>query len=165
MPELRKISERLRWLRSQTNLTQEEFGQRCGVSKGYISRLEAEKRANPSDDFLRRCSDAFRIPLEWLERGQGDLPIVSPSGQGSPDGQPAASPAAPAPSPGESDQEMFTELLRLFLEAVSMESDELLRLTGLVLDSQKLSATAKARTVMAANLAFKERDGQRRAKS
>ncbi len=160
MPELRKFSERLHWLRSQTDLTQEEFARKCGVSKGYISRLEGEKRANPSDDFLRRCSDAFQVSLDWLERGHGDLPIVRQATKSCPNG---TSPA-PAPEAGLLDQQGLTTFLKLILEAVPMDSDELLKITGLVLDCGDLPEPAKQRIVMAANRAFKERDRQKKPK-
>src|SRR5512138_3860053 len=78
LPDPRRFPERLAWLRAQTGLTQNEFGRRCKVTKGYISRLESGERENPSHGFLRNCGEAFRVPVEWLERGKGQLPEVDP---------------------------------------------------------------------------------------
>jgi transcriptional regulator with XRE-family HTH domain len=158
LPEPRNVAERLRWLRSQTGLTQEEFGRRCEVTKGYISRLESGERENPSDVFLRSCSNAFKVPIEWLENGVGQLPIVDQSPQ--PDLKPSAE-VHTGPERSES-QEDLTHFMRVLLEVEPMTSDSVLKLTAHVWDSPDLSPDFKRRLVLGANIAFSEREQQRR---
>ncbi len=160
LSEPRKFSERLAWLRAQTGLTQDEFGRRCRVTKGYISRLESGERENPSDGFLRSCCDAFGVPVEWLENGKGQLPAVDPATAARP--TPPAAPADPAPAAeagltvttGE-----LTEIMRAVMEAVTLDSQAVLRLSGLLMESPELRDGLKRAMVVAATQAFNERAG------
>ena len=161
MPEPRKFSERLAWLRAQTGLTQDEFGRRCKVTKGYISRLESGERENPSDGFLRNCCDAFQIPVEWLENGKGQLPEVDQETSSRPAGALAADPgpgAGATVTPAE-----LTEIMRVVMEAVALDSQAVLRVTGLLMESPELNDGLKRATVVAANQAFNEREQRQRA--
>ncbi len=158
LPEPRRFPERLAWLRAQTGLTQDEFGRRCKVTKGYISRLESGERENPSDGFLRNCCDAFRVPVEWLEKGKGQLPEVDQETIARPPGA-----ADPAPGAGAAQADL-TELMRVVMEAVPMDSQAVLRITGLLMESPELEEGFKRTAVVAANQAFNERDPRRRAK-
>ena len=47
-----EIGEKLRNLRIQKNLTQEELGERTDLSKGYISQLERDKLTINGNIFL-----------------------------------------------------------------------------------------------------------------
>jgi transcriptional regulator with XRE-family HTH domain len=161
LSEPRKFSERLAWLRAQTGLTQDEFGRRCKVTKGYISRLESGERENPSDGFLRNCCDAFQVPVEWLENGKGQLPEVDPETSARPAAPAGADPgpgaeASLAVTPGE-----LTEIMRAVMEAVTMDSQAVLRVTGLLMESPELRDGLKRATVVAATQAFNERDMKR----
>ena len=57
-----EIGEKLRNLRIQKNLTQEELGERTDLSKGYISQLERDLRSSESASglFKRRSYGLFR---------------------------------------------------------------------------------------------------------
>jgi transcriptional regulator with XRE-family HTH domain len=154
LSEPKNFPERLFWLRSQTGLTQEEFGKRCRVTKGYISRLESGDRENPSDAFLRNCCDAFQIPLEWLENGAGQLPMVDPTTlvaqKTSPDGR-------SGPFGAESQQDL-TAFMRVLFEVSPMNGDTVLKLTAHVWESPEISDDFKRRLVLGANIAFGERE-------
>lgn len=47
-----KIGEKLKNLRIQKNLTQEELGERTDLTKGYISQLERDLSSPPWKLFL-----------------------------------------------------------------------------------------------------------------
>jgi transcriptional regulator with XRE-family HTH domain len=155
LPDPKKFSERLGWLRAQTGLTQEEFGRRARVTKGYISRLESGERENPSDTFLRSCCDAYGVPMEWLELGDGELPAIDRATfwveQVNPE---ARTQVASSVEP----QEELTGLMRVLLEAVPMTGDMVLKFNGLVWESPEMSETFKHRAMLAASIAFTERE-------
>ena len=61
---LEKIGERIKTLRIQyTNLSQEQFGQRLGFDKTYISRIESGKQNITIETLIRIC-DGIGIPLK-----------------------------------------------------------------------------------------------------
>jgi transcriptional regulator with XRE-family HTH domain len=158
LSEPKDFPERLFWLRSQTGLTQEEFGKRCKVTKGYISRLESGERGNPSDVFLRNCCDAFQTPLEWLENGDGQLPIVD-----------QATLVVNKPSPDRAQdgwsgdaQDDLTGFMKVLFEVVPMTGDAVLKLTALVWESPELSDKFKQMLVLGANIAFGEKEQRKR---
>ncbi len=139
-------------------LTQEEFGKRCRVTKGYISRLESGERENPSDVFLRNCCDAFSMPLEWLENGVGQLPIVDQTTASQP--RPAAE--TRPDKPVNVSQSDLTGFMRVLLETVPMSGETLLKLTAQVWESPELSDDFKSKLVLGANIAFGERESGRK---
>lgn len=58
-------------------MTGEEFAQRLGVKKGYISNLETGSR-NPSDLLLQAAESSLRISRRWLESGVGEMLVPRP---------------------------------------------------------------------------------------
>jgi transcriptional regulator with XRE-family HTH domain len=63
---------RLRWVRQKANLTLDEFGERVGVGRSYISKLENGHRLNVSENFLRAlCFDCF-VNRDWILNGAGE---------------------------------------------------------------------------------------------
>jgi transcriptional regulator with XRE-family HTH domain len=152
LTDLKKFSGRIAWLREQLNLTGEEFGKHCGVTKGYISRLESGGRANPSDEFLSQVGRQFGVSLEWLEKGVGDLPNIRQATKS------LLEPAESTSHDGETMlQEQLTEVMRVFLRAVEVGSDEWLQFSGLLLESGVLSAEMKNKLILASNIAFNEK--------
>jgi transcriptional regulator with XRE-family HTH domain len=160
MKQLRELTEpkdfagRLSWLRARTGLTQNEFGKRCGVTKGYVSRLESGQRENPSGVFLRRCCETFRIPWEWLEKGAGPLPMVDQATRlafEAASRQPGRAWSARA-------QQDLIGFMQVLLESVPMTRDTVLKLTARVWESPELSDEFKRMLVLGANLAFGERE-------
>jgi transcriptional regulator with XRE-family HTH domain len=65
-PSLRiRFGHRVRELRVQSGVTQEEFAERCGFARTYMSRIETGG-ANPSLDAIKVLADALHIPLSEL---------------------------------------------------------------------------------------------------
>lgn len=59
------MKNRLKVLRAERNWTQEELGQRVGVSRQAIIALETEKH-DPSLDLAYRISVEFGVPVEQI---------------------------------------------------------------------------------------------------
>ena len=66
------IGERLRLLRKELRLTQEEFAQRIGKGVATIKRWESGQ-TEPNDKTLRLISHTFGVSYEWLKTGEGDM--------------------------------------------------------------------------------------------
>ncbi len=56
---------RVRELRAERGITQEEFAERCGVFRTYMSRVEAGK-ANPTLTMLYVFSEALSVTIQEL---------------------------------------------------------------------------------------------------
>ncbi|MBA0088200.1 MAG: helix-turn-helix transcriptional regulator, partial [Acidobacteria bacterium Pan2503] len=56
------LSERLRFIREQKNLTQGDIEERTGLKRSYVSRLE-HGRTIPSLATLEKFAQALEIPL------------------------------------------------------------------------------------------------------
>ncbi len=66
------IGPRIRRLRKDHKLTQEQFGKATGYSKVHIHCIEAGK-VTPSNEMLKHVSDAFHVSYEWLLTGEGEM--------------------------------------------------------------------------------------------
>ena len=64
------IEDRILAIREKLELSQEEFGERIGVTKSTISLLERKLR-NPSERVIRDICREFNINEEWLRNGVG----------------------------------------------------------------------------------------------
>lgn len=65
-------SERLRQLRKDLGMSQEEFGHRIGVSNTAISKLEKNER-NLTEQTAKSICREFRVNYFWLTEGKGDM--------------------------------------------------------------------------------------------
>ena len=65
------IGSRIKEIRKNANLTQGEFGERCGVTFSAISFIEREKNV-PSEQTIRAICSEFNVNRFWLETGEGD---------------------------------------------------------------------------------------------
>ena len=65
-------SERLRQLRKDLGMSQEEFGRRIGVSNTAISKLEKNER-NLTEQTAKSICREFRVNYFWLTEGKGDM--------------------------------------------------------------------------------------------
>ena len=73
-----KIGEKLRQLRVQKNLTQEELADRCELSKGFISQVERDL-ASPSIATLNDILEALGTSLkEFFSDSQPEKIVFSP---------------------------------------------------------------------------------------
>lgn len=70
------IGERIRFVRCQLNMTQEQFARRIKCSSNFISRLErgVEK---PSKKVLEMICSSFGVSNEWLLEGSGEAHLDS----------------------------------------------------------------------------------------
>ena len=62
---------RVRKVRKDNSLTQEQFGAKIGYSMILVHMVEAGK-TTPSNDFLSKVSSVFAISYNWLLTGQGE---------------------------------------------------------------------------------------------
>ena len=66
------IKVRIRQIRKENSLTQEEFGQSIGCCQQRISFIE-NGRCFPSDLLIRSISSVFGVNREWLLTGKGEM--------------------------------------------------------------------------------------------
>lgn len=66
-------NERVRYLRDKVlHLTMEQFGEKIGVKKAAISKLENGK-TGLSDHTIKSIHMAFGVSEKWLRTGEGDI--------------------------------------------------------------------------------------------
>lgn len=63
-----KFGYRIRDLRRATGLSQEEFAEKCGFARTYMSRIETGG-ANPSLDAIQTLATALKTPIDELFKG------------------------------------------------------------------------------------------------
>ena len=63
---LQKLADRIRELRKENNLTQEELADKSGVSYKHIQKLEGKSMHNPRLDTVRKIAQAFEISISEL---------------------------------------------------------------------------------------------------
>ncbi|WP_307658321.1 helix-turn-helix domain-containing protein [Variovorax paradoxus] len=63
-----RFGNRVRDLRRATGLSQEEFAEKCGFARTYMSRIETGG-ANPSLDAIQTLATALKTPLGDLFKG------------------------------------------------------------------------------------------------
>ena len=63
---------RLKKIRKELRLSQEEFGDRIGLSRAGIAAVEADKN-NFSQDVLYKMISVFNVNLNYLIAGIGDM--------------------------------------------------------------------------------------------
>lgn len=68
------IGERIKKLRTsdELRLTLEKFGERVGVTKTAISKIEKNER-NTTDQMFKSICREFNVNPEWLRNGTGDM--------------------------------------------------------------------------------------------
>jgi transcriptional regulator with XRE-family HTH domain len=60
-----KIAMRIKALREQQKISQEELAARAGVSRGYLARLETG-RHDPTITMLEKLAKALKVPIGRL---------------------------------------------------------------------------------------------------
>jgi transcriptional regulator with XRE-family HTH domain len=68
--------DRVRIIRKEAGLTQEKFGERLGISKVAVSKIE-NKVNSLSDQMRKSICREFRINEEWLLSGTGEMHVSS----------------------------------------------------------------------------------------
>lgn len=69
------IGERLKIVRKSNNLNQNDFSKKLGISQTHVSKIENNVE-NPSNTLLRLIALEFNVPIEWLEKGEGNTDII-----------------------------------------------------------------------------------------
>lgn len=67
----RTIGERLRALREEAKLTQDEAGEIAGTTKQSVSQIENGRTKVPGGLFVYRWAKRYGVSLEWLITGEG----------------------------------------------------------------------------------------------
>lgn len=65
------LGQRIKTIRNEQSLTQQQFADSISVSRPFISRVEADKE-NPSDSLLKLISATYNVKFDWLKTGNGD---------------------------------------------------------------------------------------------
>ena len=63
--------ERVNWLRKEIGLTLEKFGEKLGVQKSAISKIEHDQ-CSISDQMAKSICREYGVREEWLRSGEGD---------------------------------------------------------------------------------------------
>lgn len=66
------MGERIKAIRKARNLTQQEFADRIGLTKNFISLVETESRI-PSDRTIADICREFGVNEAWLRSGEGEM--------------------------------------------------------------------------------------------
>lgn len=66
------MKDRIRKIRRELDLTQQEFGDRLGVKRNTIATYETGK-SSPSDAAVSLICREFNISEEWLRTGEGEM--------------------------------------------------------------------------------------------
>ena len=65
MAPIETLAMRLKALREQRGMTQEQLAERAGISRGYLARLETA-RQDPRLSTLERLAKALRVNIDRL---------------------------------------------------------------------------------------------------
>lgn len=66
------MNERIKKLRQQLGLSQDEFGRRLGVTRGAVTNIELNK-VEPKPLFVDLICREFNVNEEWLRTGEGEM--------------------------------------------------------------------------------------------
>lgn len=70
------MNERLKLLRKTLKISQEEFGNRLGITGGGISKLEKGDR-NITEQMVKSICREFGCDYEWFTKGEGEMFVDS----------------------------------------------------------------------------------------
>lgn len=65
------LGERIKEIRKEQNLTQQQFADSISVSRPFVSRVESNKE-NPSDSLLKLIGATYHVKYIWLKTGMGN---------------------------------------------------------------------------------------------
>ena len=66
------MNERLKKLRKELDMTQQEFADKLGTARNNIAGYETGKR-NPSNAVISLICKTFNVNEEWLRTGEGEM--------------------------------------------------------------------------------------------
>lgn len=67
-----KISERIRLIRKENGISQNEFGKRIGISRDTVANIECDRMEPKEIHILAVCRE-FGISKDWLLTGEGEM--------------------------------------------------------------------------------------------
>jgi transcriptional regulator with XRE-family HTH domain len=67
------VGDRVREIRETKKWTQDQLATKSGVSKGFLSDIENNKR-NPSAEYVLKIANALGASIDYLLRGDEQLP-------------------------------------------------------------------------------------------
>lgn len=70
------IGDRIRALRKEAGLTQQQMADIVGTTKQYVSQLESGRNQTPNGVYLEGWSRRFGVNTRWLSTGEG--PMAAP---------------------------------------------------------------------------------------
>lgn len=73
------MKKRLKELRKALGLTQQEFADRIGISRGNIATYET-RDGNPGNSVIHLICREFNVSEHWLRTGDGEMFVEAPSG-------------------------------------------------------------------------------------
>lgn len=66
------INERIKDVRKSASLSQTDFAEHLGTTRGVITNLEFGK-TTPNDPFIKLICREFNVDEHWLRTGDGDM--------------------------------------------------------------------------------------------
>ena len=66
------INERIKEIRRSSGLSQTDFAERLGTTRGVITNLEGEK-TSPNEPFIKLICREFNVNETWLRTGEGEM--------------------------------------------------------------------------------------------
>ncbi|MCC0642197.1 MULTISPECIES: helix-turn-helix transcriptional regulator [unclassified Clostridioides] len=69
-----KINKRIKQIRKEHNVSQQEFGEKLGVSRDVISNIE-NNRVEVKTVFITHMCEIFNVNKEWILTGEGEIYI------------------------------------------------------------------------------------------
>ena len=70
--------DRIREVRESLRMTQDDLAEKSGLSKGFISDVENDKRGISSENLLK-IANAVGASLDYLQRGESSAAVVRES--------------------------------------------------------------------------------------
>lgn len=65
------MNERIKYVRAERGLTQEQFANKIGLTRNYVARIEIGERT-PSDRTISDICEKFGVNETWLRSGIGE---------------------------------------------------------------------------------------------
>jgi len=69
---MNNANERIKYLRNNLNISQEQLGKAIGISKSGISAIENGTR-NVTEKHIKLLANAYNVNEEWLRYGTGEI--------------------------------------------------------------------------------------------
>ena len=66
------INERIKEIRRSSGLSQTDFAERLGTTRGVITNLEGEK-TSPNEPFIKLICREFNVNDDWLRTVEGEM--------------------------------------------------------------------------------------------